>query len=159
VGGGAVSDPPLTQGPAPALNRAWSRRGWASAPFFGRSVPGLMMESTIVVTRRTRVPDTLGGFGATAAALLYSGPAHVEHFEEQKPVLGGAEIDTSGVTIYHHYEIYMPIPDDPAKVPDTGDRVQFNDGYVTYDLPIMHVELNSGLTDHLEIWVDNVESV
>jgi hypothetical protein len=154
-----MPDQPIPQGPAPLLNRAWARRGWASAPFFGRSVPPVMMETTITVTRRgPRTLNAIGGFGAPVPVVLYTGPAHVEHFEEQKPVLGGSTVETTGVTIYHHYEIYMPIPDDPDTVPDSGDRVAFSDGYAEYDLPIMHVELNSGLTDHLEIWVDNVES-
>lgn len=154
-----MADPPLTQGPAPLLNRAWARRGWAAPPFFGRSVPGIMMESTVTIERRAIADNGIGGFrGSGGWVVVYAGPAHVEHFEEQKVALADTEtVPILGVTTYHHYEVYMPIPEDPAQVPRKGDRVRFNDGYDVHEHPVMHVEMNSGLTDHLELWTDEFE--
>lgn len=156
-----MSDPPLTQGPAPLLNRAWSRRGWASAPYFGKSVPSIVMESTILIERRTPdVPNDLGGFKSGPWQTIYNGPAHIEHFEEVRPALVASDLTPAlGVALYHHYEVYMPIPEDPAMVPQNGDKATFNDGYEVHIHPVMHVEMSAGLTDHLELWLDEYESL
>lgn len=159
--------PPLTQGPSPDLNRAWSRRGWATAPYFAKTVSRIMAETTINVTRRVRTLSAGGGFGAGAPVAIYSGPAHVEWVEdpEPKPTGGGdVEDEVLGTTVHHHYEIYVDVAPtggsdmDSASFPQTGDRVTFNDGYRAFDLPIIRVRLNAGLTDHWEAITDDIEA-
>ena len=147
------------QGPAPLLNRAWPRRGWASPPFFGRSVPPLMAETEITFKRQTIAPDAIGGWGPSGTpVVIWTVNAHVEHFEEQRPRLTGDNTEEiAGVTVYHHYEVYTPLPPSPAQMPQKGDWLYFNDGTGEFHIPVMHVELNSGLLDHLEIWTDQFE--
>lgn len=145
------------QGPAPLLNRAWSRRGWASPPPFGRSVTGLMAETTITITRAATVPNDIGGFKRGAVTTVYAGPAHVERVEDVRPASTEAE-PALGVVTFVHYDIYMDMPPDPAQVPLSEDRVRFSDGLAIHDLPIMSVTLGSGLLDHLELRTDEFRS-
>lgn len=151
------------QGPAPLLNRAWSRRGWASAPYFAKTVPGLMAETTVTFERQPISPNALGGWGPTPNTRpvdLWTTNAHVEHFMDEQPTLSpGDTVPIAGVTLYHHYEIYIDLPPDfdRANLPQKGDWVRFNDGTGDFHLPVMHVELNAGLLDHLEVWTDQVE--
>src|ERR1044071_6057825 len=106
----AGEEQPIPQGPAPLLNRAWPRRGWAAPPFFGRSVPGMMMETTILLERNVGIPNSIGGFKGSGFTTIYHGPAHVEIVEGRPRVGEGATVEVLGVTNYRHYELFMPLP-------------------------------------------------
>lgn len=155
-----IQPQPIPQGPAPSLNRAWPRRGWANPPPFGASVTGLMMETTITVTRTTAAANSIGGFNYTDAPVtVYQGPAHVEHVESLGAPLGPTDtVQALGTTVFHHYELFGPMPADPDAIPRRGDVVSFSDGYEIHTLPIIHVEFNAGLTDHWEAWTDEFEA-
>jgi hypothetical protein len=148
------------QGPAPLLNRAWSRRGWASPAFFGRTVPPLMAETTVAFERQATSPSTLGGWGTTGAPTAYWSPdAHVELVEAATDSLTGAageSVPIMGVTTERHYEIFIDLPPDfdTANMPRKGDWVRFTDGIRAVHIPVMAVNLDAGLLDHLEIITD-----
>ena len=148
------------QGPAPLLNRAWSRRGWASPAFFGRTVPALMAETTIEFERQPTTPNTLGGWGVTGgAAPFWTVNAHVELVDvAANPLtsLPGDTVPIMGVTTVRHYEIFIDLPSDfdTANMPQKGDWCRFTDGIRAVHLPIMAVNLDAGLLDHLEIITD-----
>lgn len=149
--------PPIPQGRL-LLNRAWWRRGMASAPRFGQSVPPGMSETNVLIERRDVRPNDIGGFDGTHWVTIYNGPCHAEHHQDDIPTFtGAATVAALGVTLKHWYEIFMPIPDDPAQMPAKRDRVTFSDGYEVHVHPIAHVELPDGLTDHLEILTEEWE--
>jgi hypothetical protein len=143
------------QGPAPLLNRAWARRGWASPPPFGKSVPALMAETTITFVRQQTAPDTIGGWGPSGtASTLWEVAGHVESVDDEpRPT----DAEATGFVITHHYELFVPIPDDPTQMPRKGDWARFSDGASNFHLPLVHVGMRSGLLDHLEIWTEQVE--
>jgi hypothetical protein len=148
------------QGPAPLLNRAWSRRGWASPAFFGRTVPALMAETSVTFERQTLSPDTIGGWSASgSSATLWTVNAHAELIEQARDTITGEmgeTVPTMGVTLVRHYEIFIDLPPDfdTANMPRKGDWVRFTDGIRAVHLPVMAVNLDAGLLDHLEIITD-----
>lgn len=154
----APAEDPIPQGPAPLLNRAWPRRGWAAPPAFGKSVPALMMETTITITRRVRARNDIGGYKAGNATQLFQGPAHVERLEESRERSGATVEVPMGAVMFHHWEIFMPLPADPTQLPRKGDQIQFSDGYGTHDVPLMYVARPDGLNDHLELITDEFQA-
>lgn len=118
-----------------------------------------MMETTVRITRvavGAAVTNPYGGFtrqGGGGLSTVFEGPAHVERVEETRPVATEAEASL-GVVIYQHYEVFMPIPADPAQIPRADDVISFSDGISMHSQPIRTVIVNAGLLDHIEIRTD-----
>lgn len=149
------------QGPAPQLNRAWPRRGWAAPPAFGKSVPGLMAETTVTFQRRTMpVKNDIGGYTAGGWDQTLQVAAHVEIVEEQRPFDVSEEANpTVGFAIVRRYAIYfdLPQPADASMVPVKGDRALFSDGIIQRSIPVASVDLPTGLLDHVEVTTEEVD--
>jgi hypothetical protein len=141
---------------AGVIDRAWSRRGFASPPWFGRTLPPTWLETSVTFRRTT------GGADDGAGGWTAGGPVDyltvMAHAEQRDYTMDGARVLDANTAKLRFWTLYFPLPSNVSLVPVKGDEVRFQDALGTVTTTFVRsVHLPEQLRDHVEVETEDVE--
>lgn len=152
----------------PARQRSWLTRGFYRPSPRHVSVPDILLNTAITLSRDNRVADGAGGFAGqgfqpyVSPALDASGNplpnAYVEILTDDKTLIHGAVVEAVGVLQMRHYLIVMRFPATAELVPLKSDRLDMTDpAGRSVRILIDKVEVPLGIADHIEFTTELFE--
>lgn len=139
-----------------SIDRAWTRRAYASPAPFGKAITATWAETKVTVSRSIVTDDGVGGFAPGPLAILFTMFAHADLEQLERPK--GTEHEW-GMVQERYWTIYMDIPPvDPSLYPRKGDWIDFtDDSGNALHLPVRYVHSPDSVLDHFEIESEAVE--
>lgn len=139
------------------INRAWTRRAYASPAPFAVAITRTWAETLVTISRAVLVDDGKGGFLKSPPRDLFSVYAHADLEQLERP----KGIDEPwGMVQERYWTIYMDVPPglDPSLYPKKGDWLDFTDDMsIHLHLPVRYVHSPDTVLDHFEIESEAVE--
>lgn len=145
------------------IDRSWSRRPLVSPGRFAQSIPRIWATTSVSFERRVSTPNSIGGMGAAAPAIVLTVNANVSiEVESTLQVQKGDVRDVrSGPAARRFYTILFAsteLADPPTVWPQKGDIAIFTDAKgLLVRTPVAAADVPESIADHWELTTEEIE--